>query len=331
MDTPFKQELIKKLQDKNLSQNSIKLYIRNIEKLNNNQPLKNLNFLKDKESILDKIKDKKDNTKRAYLISISVCLSVIKGENKILNKLFDEYHKMMLDMAGSIRKNNTHEVSDEKKDSFITWKEVEDKYNELLNKVQSFKSKDMTDIKYNTILQLMILSLYVHHPPRRNADYALMKVVSNCKIPVEELDPSFNYLCLDKKKFVFNKFKTARKEGQIVIDINPHLFKVIELYLNHHPNYPKTKKDRKGPLCFDFLVDFNGKPLHKVNDITLILNRIFGKKIGSSMLRSIYLTSKYGDVKQEQKQDAEMMSHTVETQNDTYIKNPVKKNKKEQK
>lgn len=330
LNTPFKQELIKKLQGKSLSENSIKLYIRNLEKLNSGEPLKNLNFLKDISGTLEKLKDKKPNTVRAYLISISVALSVIKGDNKVLNKLFDEFHKLMLDTAGEIRNSNTHEVSEEKKDDFIEWGQVEEKYNELLDKVSKIKGKELTESQYNNILSLMVLALYYHHPPRRNKDYQLCRVITKCgKTPVEGLPDNSNYICLDSKKFVFNQFKTAKKEGQVVIDISPELFKVIELYLNYHPLFPKTRKERKN-VNIPFLVDYQGTHLTKINDITRLLNKIFGKKIGSSMLRSIYLTSKYGDVKQEQEEDAKLMSHTTDTQNETYIKKVEKKKKKEQ-
>ena len=328
-NTPFKQDLIQKLNEKNLSPTSIKLYVRNIEKLNEDNPLKNLNFLKDVPAIMEKLSSKKDNTIRAYLISISVCLSVMKGENKVLNKLFDEYHKMMIDKANNIRNSNTHEVSEEKKADFIEWNQVQQKYEELLDKVLKFKAKELNESQYNTLLSLMVLALYCDQPPRRNKDYQLCNIISKCgKTRVEDLPNDKNYICLDTKKFVFNVFKTARKEGQVVLDISPALFKVLELYLAHHPLFPKTRKERKN-INIPFLVDYKGTPLTKINDITRILNKIFGKKIGSSMLRSIYLTDKYGDIKQEQNEDAKMMSHTTETQNETYIKKVDKKNKKE--
>jgi hypothetical protein len=102
------------------------------------------------------------------------------------------------------------------------------------------------------------------------------------------------------------------------------------LYLNHHPLFPKTRKERKN-VNIPFLVDYNGVPLTKINDMTRILNKIFGKKIGSSMLRSIYLTSKYGNVKQEQEKDSILMSHSTKTQDETYIKKVEKVDKKKKK
>jgi integrase len=56
----------------------------------------------------------------------------------------------------------------------------------------------------------------------------------------------------------------------------------------------------------------DGKALTAVNAITRILNKIFGKKLGSSMLRHIFLSDKY-DIK-EMEEDAEAMGHSVAEQ-----------------
>jgi hypothetical protein len=69
-----------------------------------------------------------------------------------------------------------------------------------------------------------------------------------------------------------------------------------------------------------FLVYQDGRPLESVNAITRILNRIFGKSVGATMLRHIYLSSKY-DV-EEMNKDAEIMAHSSSTQHD-YMKAEV--------
>ena len=45
-----------------------------------------------------------------------------------------------------------------------------------------------------------------------------------------------------------------------------------------------------------------------------------GKSISTTMLRKIYLSSKYGKIQEEQAKDAEIMGHSVDTQNKVYIK-----------
>ena len=55
--------------------------------------------------------------------------------------------------------------------------------------------------------------------------------------------------------------------------------------------------------------------------MTRYLNKIFnGKKVGSSLLRNIYLTSKYGDMMESLVSDVEEMSTSITVAMDTYIK-----------
>ena len=126
---------------------------------------------------------------------------------------------------------------------------------------------------------------------------------------VEELPKDSNWLLIGRDKgmrFVFNKFKTSWKEGQKVVDVPAELAGKLRRYLKHHP-----MKDEKE---FALLVNSEGKPQNAVNSITRILNRILGKKVGPSMLRHIFITEKHGGALDEQEKDAELMSHSVQTQ-----------------
>jgi hypothetical protein len=95
------------------------------------------------------------------------------------------------------------------------------------------------------------------------------------------------------------------------VDINDNkpLLDVIATYLKFHPS--------KGKGEYKFLVGADGSALSSVNSITRVLNKIFGKQIGSSMLRHIYLSSKYNI--EEMKKDADAMGHTLGTQKE-YLK-----------
>ena len=64
----------------------------------------------------------------------------------------------------------------------------------------------------------------------------------------------------------------------------------------------------------------DGEPINKSGDITKILNKIFGRNIGSSMLRNIYLTSKYGTMMTNLKKDTTDMGTSVDVAIGTYIK-----------
>ena len=133
----------------------------------------------------------------------------------------------------------------------------------------------------------MVLSLYTLHAPRRNIDYSLMKLSNDMK------DDKFNYLNMDKKQFIFNNYKTNGKYNSVVVPIEDELMKVISLYLSNHPEKSKLKNMTYN---IHFLKTFYNEDIIKSQDITRILNKIFGKSVGSSMLRNMYLSNKYSNI-----------------------------------
>lgn len=314
-ETPFKKELEQKLlNDKKLAQSSVKLYLRNLEKLNDNQPLKNLNFLKDTKGITEKLNDYKENTKRGYYISITSVLSLDKS-TKPKQKLYDEYFKLMMDKNKELKaEEGANQKTESQEKNWIAWSEVEQKWDALKKKVEIFKNnKEISEHQYNTLLQYVVLSLYTCLPPRRN-EYQNMMVVKSAS---ENSPTDKNYYDIDNNRFIFNKYKTMKKEGQKIIEIPEQLKSVLSIYIKHHPLIKGKINKKFQPV--NFLVYQDGQALDKVNSITRVLNKIFGKKVGSSMLRHIYLSNKYGDVNEEQKKDAAVMGHSVDMARD-YIK-----------
>jgi len=315
MDTPFKKELEHRLlTEKKLAESSVKLYLRNLEKLNDNQPLKNLNFLKEVGKITEKLAPYKENTKRGYLISITSVLALDKS-SKPKQKLYDEYFKLMMDKNKELKaEESTNTKSEAQEKNWLKWDEVEKQWNELKEKVDSFKSaKELSESQYNTLLQFVVLSLYVCLPPRRN-EYQKMVIA---KTATEQSPTDINYLDWDGRRMIMNRYKTQKKEGQKIVPLPETLQAVLSIYIKHHPLIKGKMTKKFVPV--PFLVFDDGKPLDQVNSITRILNKVFGKKVGSSMLRHIYVSSKYGEVNEEQKKDAEMMGHSVEMARD-YIK-----------
>jgi hypothetical protein len=124
-------------------------------------------------------------------------------------------------------------------------------------------------------------------------------------------DENYNFINLDKKELIFNQYKTKKTYGKQVIDIsnNKELLDDLDLYLK----YRKSDNDF-------LLIKSNGKPFNQTNDMTKTLNQIFGKKISTQMLRNIYLTSKYGSVKTDLKQDVSEMGTSMKTALNIYSK-----------
>jgi hypothetical protein len=303
----FMLHLIKQLvEDKKVSESTANAYIKTLYMLNNKVPFKALTFIKDTEAVESKISEYADNTQKAIYTTLTSILSLYK-DKPTYKKVYTHYFTKMMDKAKDMKGGDTAEKTVKEKDNWLEWKSVQEKHKELSDLVAKFvNSKTITTEQFSTLLNWVVLSLYTEIQPRRNQDYLDMYVVKKYK---DDMSKDKNYLDLNTKQFIFNKFKTMKTYGQQKVNIPDGLMEVIQLYLKHHP----LAKGNKGKTAeYKFLVFPDGSPLTAVNAITRILNRVFNKKIGSSMLRHIFLSSKY-DIK-EMETDAAAMGHSVEEQ-----------------
>lgn len=311
------EELKEKLNKKGLTDSSIKLYFTHLKKLNNGDTPENLKMLNNPEEIIKIIDNFKDTTKKSYLTSIVSILGCFP-DNKKLQKLRGEYYLLVGSIVDKIKETPSSELSQTQAENWINWDDVmkiyETKKTDILQLTKG--KKDISESIFLKLLDFIVLSCYTLIAPRRNTDFMNMKVINNV-IPSDSKD--FNYLDLDKKVFIFNVGKTSKQYPETAVNIPDNLMVNIKLYLKYHPLYIRNKFNKdKSP--YTFLVYPNGDEFKSGNTITRILNRIFKKNAGVSMLRHSYLTYKYGAVNEEKIQDAKNMGHNLATQND-YVKN----------
>ena len=114
------------------------------------------------------------------------------------------------------------------------------------------------------------------------------------------------------KKFEFNQYKTSGTYNTQEVDVNPELVDILAKYAKLHP----LKKQKN----FYLLVNYKGEPLLAVNAITRILNKIFGKHVGASLLRNIYLSDKFKGHMEELDKVTKSMGTSARTGQDVYIK-----------
>jgi len=315
----FVEDLGGRLEKKGLSTNSVNLYMRNLSKINGGV-FKNLNFLKNVEDVNKKLEEFKPNTRKSYLTCLVSVLGVFP-ENKGLTKLKNKYYELMTGEVKKIKETPSDALSKTQAENWIDWDDVKKLFEEKHAEVMGFwENKSITDAQYTKLLNLMVMALYVLVPPRRNQDYMLMNIKQKVN---ENDDKKSNYLDLTSKEFIFNVFKTAKHFKDNKESIPEDLFHIIQMYMRHHPLLVKgklaTSKKEADTATPAFLVFRDGSRLDKVNTITRILNKIFGKNIGVSMLRHSYLTGKYGKETKEREADAEAMGHSLGTQS-AYIK-----------
>jgi hypothetical protein len=294
-------QIIKNLlesKENKLSDSSINMYLRNLKKLNEEDEWKNLNFLKKTDKIINQISKFKESTQKNYYSSIVSVLKEVKG----YKKYYDIYFKLMMELKNKLdddlASNKLNEKQSEKWGN-IKWDDIIDIYNKLTDDIKLIKKSDMKkENKYNKLLNWFVSSFYVLLQPRRNQDIQNLSLTDSNKNKVD----------LDNKTIKFNIFKTSKttNDDDKVIKISDDLLNVIKYW---------TKMT--GIKTGNLLVGFNNKDLNQVNSINRILNKVY--KIGSSDLRHIYLSSKYGDTLTEMKNDSKIMAHTTDTQRD-YIK-----------
>ena len=289
-------ELEKLFACKNIQPSSLNYYISNLKRLNNNKEIKNLNFLNNKDKIMGLLEKYKKSTQRNYIATI---VSVLKCYEKN-KKLYDYYLKIMIRLNNELKDQTELRPSEsENWKDFDEIKQIHDNKQDEFNTLVS--KNNITRDDYNKILEFVILSLYVMIPPRRNQDYQYM-IINGQPIDINVFDMS-------DKTFKFGKYKTKTTYGVQTLDVPNELYNILVRYI------------RVKPINEFLLVDYDGRPLiNHTNSITRILNKIFGKKIGVSMLRKIYLSSKYSNNNNNLYNDTQAMGTSVGNANTQYIK-----------
>jgi hypothetical protein len=292
------------LTDKGLATGTINMYMTKLVKMNGNKPFASLSFLKEfkkMKEFLEKMEN--HNTRKSYITAVVSVLNNI-GTNKEYKQINIMYKSLLEGEKIKIMALDPHEKTEAQKENWMDWTDVMKLQKEMEDKVKDYTKEDMTiPSKKKAMFDYLLLSLYALTPPRRNLDYLLLKLDTDDKKEVEDV----NYYNQRQKTFTFNVFKTKWKNGKEVIPCPLPLCRVLDKYISF-----MDVEDN------DFIL-FRGDATRQGAMITKALNRIFKKKIGASMLRHSYDTHKYGAVLKEMKHDAMMMSHSVEEQKN-YVK-----------
>lgn len=191
-----------------------------------------------------------------------------------------EFYTKKMDEINAELKDGTNKT-DRYLENELSWQEILDARDKL--------PKDS--------IEYVVMCLYTMSAPRRNLDY-IMKIGH----------PQETGNWYDGKNFYFGNYKTAGKYHTQVIEPSDELKQVIH-------NYLETRPFRTN----DLLVKKSGKPF-TTKDLQLTINKVLGKQIGCTMLRSIYLSSKYGTAMEELKEDVQNMGTSTQIAQSNYIK-----------
>ncbi len=308
-------ETIKKSRPK-AKDSTIKMYVSNLMKLMKMFEEDNLKFLNKPENISDKLSELHYTTQRNYYNAIIVYL-MSESDKPEEDKVIKEYNSLRDDLNKKYEEEQaTGTISDKQKENFVDISEVNKMIVQMGEEIKDKKIKKKEDLtaKDKALLQVYtIFNIYTRIPLRN--DISGMVVIN--KRAYNKLSESekkeTNYLVINKNSmfFVLNKYKTQSKYEELKIDIPKDLEKLLRIYIRINGMGVLFKSS-------------TGKPLSR-NALSQLLiktsKKYMGKSISTTMLRKIYLSSKYSKVKEEMKKDAKVMGHSVGMQQAVYVKN----------
>lgn len=213
-------------------------------------------------------------------------------------KSAEEYREQMIKDADQYNSEQRKQRKSQKEeDNWVSQDYVMEKlkFLEKHHRKQLTSKDELSMFELQSLMNLIVLSLYTLIPPRRLLDYTSFKL--------RDIDKDIdNYM--EGNKFVFNNYKTKSKYGQQVVKIPQKLRILIQRWASKHP--------------YEYLL-FNekGEPIPPPR-LTMKLNRIFdGRRISVNMLRHIFISDKVlENVPALEKLDqvAKDMGHSVDQQ-----------------
>jgi len=315
-----KENLMKELSESrpNAKESTIKMYTANLSKLQKLFETDNFKFLNKPEEVKDKLSNLHYTSRRNYFNAIIIYLMAVKDKD---DPLIKEYVEIRDELNKQYEEEQaTGVISDKQKENFVPIEEVNKMIEDMGKEIKDRKLKkkeDMTAKDKSLIQSYILFNIYTRLPLRN--DLAGMEVINKRvynKLSEEE-KKSKNYLVINKNSmfFVLNKYKTSSKYQELKIDIPKDLEKLLRFYI---------RVNGMGVL----FKSSTGKPISRNALSQLLLKETkkrMGKSISTTMLRKIYLSSKYGEVKEEMKADAKIMGHSPEMAQNVYIKKAQEK------
>lgn len=300
-----------------LKTNTIKQYTTNLNKLKKMFDTDDYDFLKKSKDVMNKLSDLHYLSQRNILNAVIVLLMALNDDKKY-DELLEEYGKLRDELNDKYNdEQKSGVISDKQSKNFATTEEVFNMINEMADELKPLKKKSNDNItkKEKQLLQAYVLFNIYARMPFRNDVAGMMSInqAAYKKLSDEEKKEN-NYLVVPSKGnlyFVLNKYKTSKKYEELDLKIeDKDLRKILRYYL---------KVNGMGVL-FKTSTD---KPLTRIELSKVLLKyskKYMNKSISTTLLRKIYLSSKYGNMKEELEKDNKVMGHSKQVALDTYVK-----------
>lgn len=212
-------------------------YVKELERLHRkitgSRAMIGLAWLEDHENVLKRIKELyADKSIAAQSCAVNAITSII-GRTVNWAHLYPHYTRRNRELSQLRQMEGARNKLDKGREYVLPWRKLPGKDQPgLMDIVEPALEEGL-----GTSRDRMIVRLYTLFPPRRCQDYQLMRLG-------QMADKEYNYLDMKARKFIFNKYKTAKIYGQQVFDIPDNLYMHLKLYVQ------QTGK-QKGDFLFE--------------------------------------------------------------------------------
>jgi hypothetical protein len=304
----------------NVKPNTIRQYEIQLNKLKKVFESDDWNFLSNPDDVVDKLKSNKYTSQRNSYNAIIVLLMALNHDNKY-DDLLEAYGKLRDTLNNKyVEDQQSGKISEKQKENFAELSEIQGMISQMESDIKSkgLKSQKKLSGKEKELLMVYVIYSLLIRLPIRN-DMAGMELITKTQYNKlsEEQKKNTNYLVKEKASMflVLNEYKTAKKYGEKKIDVPKDLEKIFRMYL-------KLTKKEAGEVLF---VSSTGKPISRNAMSQLLLKtskKYIGKGVSTTLMRKAVVSDKFGDMKKEQAELADIMGHSVAVQNAVYNKEP---------
>ena len=294
-------------------------YTVNLEKLHDRlhgtRGFDDLEWLKDTSAVLGSLQKHCVSylTQRNYLNAVVVILLNRDGFQAALHT-YQAHRDKFNDQYMEIQQ--TKEPSAKQAQNWVPLSDIRELIDEYDEHAKLLRNHADINLKDKVAMQDRFMLHFWTTYPMRNDLHNTRVITKRVFNALDQVDKdNKNYIIVGKEVVLsIGNYKTRKKYGvkKIPIEEKPVL-KAMKQWLSVSPNSEYILVNVK-----------DGTPmssLHITQNLTRIFKKHFNKSVGSTLLRHIVLTEKFGKQLQDMELMADMMAHTVSTAHNIYIKN----------
>ena len=301
-----------------LSQSTVSAYTVNLEKLHDRlhgtRSFEDLEWLKNTAAILESLENYCTSylTRRNYLNAVIVLLLKRHGFEDVVHQ-YQQQRDKYNDQYTEIQQ--TKEPSAKQAANWVPLDEIKQLIAQYDAHIKQLRTQTNLTMKDKALFQeRFMLHFWTTYPMRNdlNNTQVIMRRVFNALDQVNK--DNKNYVILGKTPTLsIGNYKTRKKYGVKTVEmVDKDVVRAMTQWLAVSPNPHYILVNIK-----------DGTPmssLHITQNLTRIFKQHFNKSVGSTLLRHIVLTERFGKQLDDMEHMADIMGHDVKTAHGVYIK-----------